>query len=73
MSGLDHDQVHQWRPGTPLPELHPMDHLPDRKTRLAQRIVHPMLLPLLDPKRRKFNKAYQPTFISPDPQTTGES
>ncbi|CAN5558583.1 glycosyltransferase family 2 protein [soil metagenome] len=69
MSGLDHDQVHHWQPGSPLPELHPMDHLPDWKTRLAQRIVHPMLLPLLDPKRRKFNTAYQPTYTEDLPAT----
>ncbi len=63
MSGLDIDQVYEWQPGTPLKEVHPLDHLPSAKTRLAQRLIHPLMLPLLDSRRRRYDPSHQPTYI----------
>lgn len=63
MSGLDTVTLHEWRPGEPLPEHHPTDHLPPAKIRLQQRLVHPLLLPLLDRRRRKYDKSYQPMLV----------
>jgi glycosyltransferase involved in cell wall biosynthesis len=66
MAGLDTTTVHEWKPGGQLLNVHPADHLPPIGTRLQQRLVHPLLLPLLDRRRRKFDKNYQPTFIPPE-------
>jgi hypothetical protein len=63
MSGLDTVTLHEWEPGEPLPEFHPTDHLPPAKVRLQQRLVHPLLLPLLDRRRPKYDKRYQPPLI----------
>jgi len=66
MSGLDANTVHEWLPGTALPDLSDAHHLPTWSTRLQQRLIHPLLLPLLDARRPRFNEAFQPTFIEPE-------
>lgn len=64
-SSVDSGPLLYWKPGTELVE-HPFhNHLPPWiPKRLAQRVVHPLLLPLLDARRRRFDPEYQPTFIS---------
>lgn len=63
MSGLDVDQVYEWQPRSPLPQIHPSDHLPSLGKRMVQRLIHPLLLPLIDARRPTFDPAWQPTFI----------
>jgi glycosyltransferase involved in cell wall biosynthesis len=67
MAGLDTGTLHEWKPGEPLPDLHPTNHLPPAKTRLMQRMVHPLLLPLLDRRRPRYDRQFQPALI---PQET---
>lgn len=63
MSGLDIDQVHEWLPNTPLLDVRPTDHLPGLTTRLQQRLIHPLLLPVMDRRRSRYDPAFQPTFL----------
>jgi hypothetical protein len=55
-----------WRPGTPLPEQRLYNHLPNPLRRLQQRIVHPLLLPILDSRRPQYNPSYQASEIPPE-------
>ena len=61
MAGLDTTTVHEWLPGQPLLDVYPTNHLPPPGKRLVQRLAHPLLLPLLDRRRRKFDKSFRPT------------
>jgi hypothetical protein len=54
----------EWKPGEDLPEITSTDHLAKGIARIAQRIVHPMLLPLLDRMRPRFPAGYQPRKFS---------
>jgi Glycosyl transferase family 2 len=49
-------ELHQRIPGTPVPEIHNYDHLQRWPRRLAQRIVHPLLLPLFDARHPAFDR-----------------
>lgn len=65
-AGVDSGPLHYWAPGTPLREEPLHNHVPPLKVRAAQRIIHPLLLPLLDARRATYNTAYQPRLI-PEP------
>jgi hypothetical protein len=55
--------LHYWKPGTDLPELHFTNHLGPLYKRAAQRIAHAWLLPLLDRLRTSFPDAAYPRRI----------
>ncbi len=59
--GIDVGPLRHWAPGTPLPEVPLYNHVPPWRIRLAQRIVHPLLLPLLDRTRKRWDPAIRPT------------
>jgi hypothetical protein len=58
--GIDTGPLLYWQPNTPLPERPNQNHIPPLLTRLAQRIAHPLLLPLLDRFRPKYDFSYHP-------------
>jgi len=66
--GIDTGSLHFWEPGTPLKEEPLHNHLAPPMQRLVQRIIHPLLLPVLDPMRRTYSKSYQPCPIPPEVQ-----
>ena len=55
-----------WPPGTPLAEQPLHNHVPPPLRRLQQRLVHPLLLPVLDRCRPRYDPAYRPTPIPPE-------
>jgi hypothetical protein len=59
-SGVDTGPLLYWEPGTELPERPLHNHVPPLRRRLAQRIVHPLLLPLLDARRPPYDPAAAP-------------
>jgi hypothetical protein len=63
-SGIDTGELHYWPPGTELVEKPLQNHVPKPLQRLAQRIIHPAFLPILDRRRRTYDMNYQPTAIS---------
>lgn len=64
LDGLS-DALREWAPGTELPDPRPRGHLPGPGTRLVQRLVHPLLLPLLDRRRPRYDKSFQPAAMPP--------
>ena len=64
--GIDMGPLLHWQPGTPLVEQPLHNHVPDALTRLQQRIVHPLLLPILDSRRPTYDPSFQATSIPPD-------
>jgi len=61
------DLIH-WKPGTALTEIHQYDHLAPWRTRLLQRLVHAVGLPLLDRLRPSFPAGARPQPITPEVQ-----
>ena len=55
--------LYRWSPGIALPEIRSTMHLAHPLKRLAQRIVHPTFLPVLDACRRSLSRDYFPTRI----------
>jgi len=51
-------ELHEWIDGTKLPEFRGADHLQRWPKRMLQRIVHPLLLPLLDARREQFDRTF---------------
>ena len=64
--GHSEGKLRRWEPGTPLPDVRLYNHVSLGPTRLMQRIVHPLLLPLLDAGRAPFTDGWQPTLIPAD-------
>jgi glycosyltransferase involved in cell wall biosynthesis len=58
--------LRHWAPGSPLPEVHRTNHLAPPPKRLAQRLAHTLLLPLLDRTRPGWPEGAGPQPISPD-------
>ncbi len=58
-----------WKPGSELPLVHQTNHLRQRHIRAAQRLVHLVLLPVLDRLRPRFVVTSSPQAIPPDIQT----
>jgi glycosyltransferase involved in cell wall biosynthesis len=56
-------QLHEWLPGTILPEIDSLIHLAHPLKRLTQRIIHPVFLPILDGLRRSLPNDYKPARI----------
>jgi hypothetical protein len=67
-SGIDTGALHYWEPGTELKEQPMYNHIAPPMHRLVQRIIHPLLLPILDSTRRRYDKSYQPEAIPPEVQ-----
>jgi hypothetical protein len=61
--GIDTGPLLYWQPNTPLPEQPLQNHVPPPFTRLQQRLVHPLLLPILDRRRKQYDPSYQPVPI----------
>ena len=66
LNSIDTGPLLYWKPGTPLPEQPLHNHLPSPLTRLQQRLVHPLLLPILDRRRPAYDSSYQPVPIPPE-------
>jgi hypothetical protein len=49
-----------WKPDSPLPVYNRMNHLAPPAKRMAQRIAHSILLPVLDQMRPRYPEDYQP-------------
>ncbi|MGD1275947.1 MAG: glycosyltransferase family 2 protein [Tepidisphaeraceae bacterium] len=64
--GIDTGPLYYWQPDTPLREIPLHNHIPPWHTRLARRMVHPLLLPILDRGRPRYDRAYRPTEIPPE-------
>jgi hypothetical protein len=64
--GIDTGPLYFWEPGTELKEMPLYNHVPRPHIRVQQRLVHPLLLPILDRRRPKFDKSFQPVDIPPD-------
>jgi len=62
--GIDTGPLRHWPPGTPLEEQ-PRYYVTRPLQRAVQRIIHPMLLPILDPRRRGWNPAFEPELLGP--------
>lgn len=56
-------QLLEWKPGEPLPEIRTPIHLSNPLKRFAQRIIHPLLLPVLDRCRPSLSPTYFPALI----------
>lgn len=63
--GIDTGPLRFWTPGTPLKEEPLYDHIPPPRRRAAQRIIHPLLLPILDRRRKRYDRSFQPVDIPP--------
>ena len=57
--GHTDSELREWIPGTPLPEVRLTNHLPNWRKRLAQRMIYPALVPLLDPLRADYSPKYE--------------
>jgi hypothetical protein len=62
----DAEGLQHWAPGSLLPELHQTNHLAPPHRRLAQRLAHALLLPLLDRARPGWPEDACPQPMSPD-------
>lgn len=62
-AGVDTDGLLYWEPGTELVERPDYSHVQDRKKRLLQRVIHPLLVPLLDSRRPHYSPAWHPVHI----------
>jgi len=60
--GIDTGELLHWEPGTPLVERPLHNHVPPFGKRLAQRIVHGGLLPVMDARRAKFSATWRPAY-----------
>lgn len=69
-SGIDTGPLLRWDPGTPLPEVHLLNHVAPPWRRLAQRVAHAALLPALDRRRPRFDPAFHPDVI-PEAENDG--
>jgi hypothetical protein len=65
-NGIDTGPLYHWQPGVPLQEQPLHNHVSPPRTRLMQRLIHPMLLPLLDQRRPRFDSSFQPIPIPPE-------
>jgi hypothetical protein len=52
-----------WKPGSQLPAYNRINHLASPPKRMAQRVVHSMLLPVLDRMRPRYPANFQPERI----------
>jgi hypothetical protein len=58
--------LQRWAPGTELPELRYTQHLASPPIRVAQRLAHALLLPMLDRRRPAWPDDAYPQRISPE-------
>lgn len=65
LSQLAGGSLHHLPAGQTLVEAPLYNHLNDWKQRFQQRVVHPLLLPLLDRRRRRYDRSFKPTGIDP--------
>lgn len=56
--GHTDSDLREWAPGSPLPEPTFNNHLPNWRKRLAQRLIYPVLVPLIDRCRPGYSPAY---------------
>jgi hypothetical protein len=59
-------QLKHWNPETPLTEVHQTNHLAKPHRRLAQRLAHTFLLPVLDRRRARWPEGTYPQRITPE-------
>jgi hypothetical protein len=62
--GIDTGALLEWKPGTPLAERPLYNHTKPFGRRVMQRLIHPLLLPLLDRRKPAFNKSFSPEYFS---------
>ena len=61
--GIDTGPLYFWPPGEPLVEQPLYNHIAPPRVRLIQRIVHPLLLPVLDRRRPRYDGSFAPVDI----------
>jgi hypothetical protein len=61
--GIDTGPLYYWEPAKPFTEMPLANHVPPWRTRLMQRVIHPLLLPILDRRRPRFDSSFQPEPI----------
>jgi Glycosyl transferase family 2 len=64
--GIDTGPLYFWEPGKPFVEMPLQNHIPPWRMRMTQRVIHPLLLPILDRFRPRYDPAFQPTAIPPE-------
>jgi hypothetical protein len=64
--GIDTGPLYHWAPGTEFQEMPLHNHIPPMRIRIQQRIVHPLLLPILDRTRPGYDRSHKPVDIPPD-------
>lgn len=70
VAGVEEAELRYWQPGTPLIE-HPLhNHVPSWRVRVGQRLVHPLLLPILDRRRPHFDPSFQPPAVPAEVQAS---
>lgn len=62
----DAPDLKHWTPGKPLAEVHQTNHLAKPHVRLAQRLAHAFLLPVLDRRRARWPEDTYPQRIWPE-------
>jgi hypothetical protein len=55
----------RWQPGEPLPQTDSTSHLASMPKRMAQRLIHALALPFLDPRRPGWQEGTYPARIPP--------
>lgn len=63
-NGIDTGPLLYWEPGTELPQVHLHHQIAPPMKRLAQRVTHAALLPILDRYRPGYSSTYVPELIS---------
>jgi hypothetical protein len=66
--GIDTGPLLYWKPGTPWQEQPMTNHLTKPLRRIVQRIMHPALLPILDPRHPGWSPAFEPPKIPEEMQ-----
>jgi glycosyltransferase involved in cell wall biosynthesis len=62
----DAPNLKHWVPGSPLAEVHQTNHLAKPHVRIAQRLTHAFMLPLLDRRRGRWSEDTYPQRITPE-------
>jgi hypothetical protein len=64
--GVDTGPLLYWEPGKPFQEQPLHNHVPPTFKRLQQRLVYPLLLPILDRRRPTYDPSFEPISIPPE-------
>jgi hypothetical protein len=66
--GIDTGPLYFWEPGTELRELHQRKFIAPARQRIMQRMIHPLLLPVLDARRQPYDRSFQHPMLPDEVQ-----